>query len=181
MIQRGVRSWRPTTPPIKIPSAKTGINRNAKFLFHLWRSSPTQSNHSPATLKAAATAPAALLDQFGRLPLGLNSSPARSRHFWSFAQPRVFLRLCGATLKTLRPRCEAASSTIASPLIASRQEPNRPDEHFNSAMTVRAPLPLHWNKVRRVCCSSAKSSPERTWKGIRLIAVITNLARALFV
>jgi len=39
------------------------------------------SIQSPATLKPAATAPAAPLDQFGRLPSGLNSSPARSRHF----------------------------------------------------------------------------------------------------
>jgi hypothetical protein len=37
--------------------------------------------HSPATLKATATAPAAPLDQFRSLPLGLNSSAARSRHF----------------------------------------------------------------------------------------------------
>ena len=42
---------------------------------------PWLDTDSPATLKATATAPAAPLDQFGRLPSGLNSSAARSRHF----------------------------------------------------------------------------------------------------
>ena len=52
-----------------------------------------EASQSPATLKATATAPAAPFDQLGRLPSGLNSSAARSRHFWPAAQRSVPLRL----------------------------------------------------------------------------------------
>jgi hypothetical protein len=55
-------------------------------------------------------------DQFRHSLFGLNSSAARSRHFWSAAQPNVFLGLCGTTLRTRKPFSEkAASFVIASP------------------------------------------------------------------
>lgn len=62
-------------------------------------------------------------------------------------------------------------------MIASIQEPNRPDEHFTRAMRDLAPFPLRSIVVPRVFRSSSKSSPEQTWNETGRIAVSANLSR----
>src|ERR1035438_3784532 len=69
---------------------------------------------------------------------------------------------------TRRPFWKAASSVIASPLMASRQEPNRPEEHFNSAIVELAPRPPRSKMVVRHRSSSARLSPAWTSNGTDL-------------
>lgn len=91
------------------------------------------------TLRAAAPAPApaAPCDQFLWWPVGLKRSPARACHFCPVAQPRTFLRLAAVTLTTGRPLSSAASSVIASALIASTEDLNRPEDEPRRAIVER--------------------------------------------
>jgi hypothetical protein len=69
----------------------------------------------------------------------LNRSAARACHFWPAEQPRTFLRLAVVTLTIGKPLSAAASSVMASALIASMEDVNRPDDP-RSAIVERRPL-----------------------------------------
>src|SRR5580700_4013974 len=114
-----------------------------------------------AILKAAAAAPTAPCDQFLRLLPGLNRSSARACHFCPGAQPRTFLRLAAVTLTIGRPLVAAASSVIASPLIASREDLNRPADDPRSAIVETRFLPPRSNMTTRRCRSLPRSPPDR--------------------
>src|ERR1700733_4524833 len=114
-----------------------------------------------AILKAAAAAPIAPCDQFLRVFPGLNSSSARACHFCPGAQPRTFLRLAAVTLTTGSPLAAAASSVIAFPFIASREDLNRPDDDPRSAIVEARFLPTRSNITTRRCRSLPRSSPDR--------------------
>jgi hypothetical protein len=65
--------------------------------------------------------------------------------------------------------------------MASRQEPNRPEEHFNNAMVKLAPRAPRPKMVVRRRSNPAQWSPDWTSNGIDLIAVIANLLPVPFV
>src|ERR1700677_4479249 len=102
-----------------------------------------------AILKAAAAAPTAPCDQFLRLLPGLKRSSARACHFCPGAQPRTFLRLAAFTL------------TTGSPLLASTEDLNRPDDDPSSAIVEPRLVPLRSNMTTRRCKSSFNPSPDR--------------------
>src|SRR6185295_15317541 len=62
--------------------------------------------------------------------------------------------------------------------MASRQEPNRPEEHFNRAMVDRGPRPPRSKIVTRLFSSLARSPPDSTSNGMDRIAMIANLSPA---
>jgi hypothetical protein len=88
------------------------------------------------------------------------------------AQPRAFLRLAAVTLTTGRPLSAAASSVMASALIASTEDLKRPDDDPRSA-TVERRLLLRPNTATRRCSSSVRSAPDRAWNRIDVIDLIT--------
>src|SRR5687768_6313971 len=112
---------------------------HVRFLSNVMRNADpaTYEEGCSATFSAAAVAPAAPCDQFSRRPVGLNRSAARACHFCPAAQPRTFLKLAAVTLTIGRPLSAAANSVMASALIASMEDLNRPDDDPRSAIVDR--------------------------------------------
>ncbi len=109
-VRSRISGMRPARYSLTTASDRPGHRRKHAFagcsLLSVQGDAPWRQRHAsvvyrpPATLYAAAAAPAAPRDQVWWRPFGLSSSPARECHFCPTAQARARMRLAAVTLTT---------------------------------------------------------------------------------